>query len=219
MAPRFIELSHVIEAGMSTYPGLPAPVAEVLIDHESSRSKYDGRSEFLIASLHLCGNTGTYVDSPFHRHPDGQDLAELPLDRLAHLPICLIDARNAGSAIGPEVFEGVELADTAVLVWTEWSAHWGSPAYFEGNPFLTRDAAEFLRESRVGFVGIDSLNIDDVADLSRPVHTILLAEGIPICEHMTNLQALPPSGGHLHAAPIAWRGGASFPVRAYAVID
>jgi arylformamidase len=219
MAPRFIELSHVIEAGMVTYPGLPAPEIQLVCDHESSRPNYAGQAEFLIASLHLCGNTGTYVDSPFHRHRDGQDLAELPLDRLAHLPICPIDARNAGRAIGPEVFEGVDLADAAVLVRTDWSAHWGTDAYFGPHPFLTGEAAQFLREAGVAFVGIDSLNIDDIADQARPAHTTLLAEGIPICEHMTNLQALPPEGGRLHAVPIAWNGGASFPVRAYVVID
>jgi arylformamidase len=218
MAPTFIELSHVVEAGMLTYPGLPAPESHVLVDHESSRPRYDGQAGFLIASLHLCGNTGTYVDSPFHRHRDGQDLADLPLDRLAHLPICPIDARHAGRAIGPELFAGLDLGGTAVLVRTDWSAHWGTPAYFGPHPFLTGQAAQYLRDAGAAFVGIDSLNIDDVADLARPVHTILLAGGIPICEHMTNLQALPPVAGRLHAVPIAWRGGASFPVRAYVVV-
>jgi arylformamidase len=219
MPATFIELSHVIEAGMTTYPGLPVPQESILINHESSRAQYQDKAGFLIASLHLCGNTGTYVDSPFHRHADGQDLAELPLDHLANLPVALIDARLAGRAIGPEVFEGVDLADAAVLVRTDWSAHWGTPAYFEPHPFLTGEAAQYLSESGVAFVGIDSLNIDDVDDWARPVHTILLAQGIPICEHMTNLQAVPPGGGRLHAVPIAWRGGASFPVRAYVVLD
>jgi arylformamidase len=217
MAPKFIELSHPIEAGMQTYPGLPEPEVHVLLDHESSRPKFQDKAGFFIASLHLCGNTGTYVDSPFHRHADGVDLADLPLQRLAHLPVQVIDARNAGRSIGAEVFEGVDLAGAAVLIWTDWSRHWRTPRYFEPNPFLTQDGSEYLREAGAAFVGIDSVNIDDMADLSRPAHTILLGAGIPVCEHMTNLQALGPDSGRLHAVPIAWRGGATFPVRAYVV--
>ncbi len=218
MAFTFIELSHVIEAGLETYPGLPAPRLDVIMDHDSSRARYDGRAEFFIASLHLCGNTGTYVDAPFHRHRSGADLAALPLPRLAHLPVEVVDARNAGRAIGVEVFEGVDVAGTAVLIRTDWSRHWATPRYFDGHPFLTGDAAQFLCASGAHFVGIDSPNIDDTSDAARPVHTALLAAGIPICEHMTNLQALRPGArGRLHAVPIAWRGGASFPVRAYVI--
>ena len=219
MASSFVELSHPITAGMETYPGLPVPQAHVLVDHQSSRSTYQDKAEFLIASLHLCGNTGTYVDSPFHRHPGGADLAALPLEHLAHLPVQVIDARNAGRAIGAEVFEGVDLAARAVLIRTDWSAHWGTPRYFEGHPFLTQEGADYLRELGAAFVGIDSMNIDDTADLARPAHTILLGAGIPICEHMTNLHLPLPAAGRLHAVPIAWRGGASFPVRAYVVAD
>jgi arylformamidase len=211
---RFVELSHVVEAGMRTYPGLPEPERQVLVDHEGSRAKYGGKAEFLIASLHLCGNTGTYVDAPFHRHRDGADLAALPLDRLAHLPVQCVDARDAGRAIGPEHFARIEPRGAAVLVHTGWSRHWRTDRYFEGHPFLTAAAAEHLRAAGARFVGIDSLNIDDTADLARPVHTVLLGAGIPVCEHMTNLDSVL-GNGLLHAVPIAWRGGASFPVRAY----
>src|SRR5205823_1937218 len=133
----FLKLSHVIEAGMRTYPGLPVPEVEVLMDHDSSRAKYGGMSEFLIASLHLCGNTGTYVDSPFHRHRDGPDLAGLPLERLAHLPVCVVDACGAGRAIGPVPFACLELRCAAVLVRIDWSRHWRTIRYFDGHPFLT----------------------------------------------------------------------------------
>jgi arylformamidase len=215
---QFIELSHVIEPGMTTYPGLPPPEAHVLVDYDTSRARYGGQAEFFIASLHLCGNTGTYIDSPRHRHRSGVDLAGLPLDRLADLPIASFDAREQSGAIGPALFESADVHGAAVLVRTDWSRHWQTDAYFGANPFLTREAARVLADAGAAFVGIDSLNIDDTADLSRPAHTILLGAGIPVCEHMTNLAALPVSGARLHAVPIAWRGGATFPVRAYAII-
>jgi kynurenine formamidase len=216
--PRFIEVSHVVEAGMVTYPGLPAPAVEVLVDHDSSRARYGGRSEFLIASLHLCGNTGTYVDSPLHRHRGAADLAGLPLERLAHLPVRVFDARSAGRAVGPDLFAGADLRGAAVLVRTDFSQHWRTERYGRENPFLTAEASEALVRAGAAFVGIDSLNIDDIADLSRPAHTLLLGAGIPVCEHLTRLAELPPAAGHLHAVPIAWKGGATFPVRAYVLL-
>jgi len=217
--PRFIEVSHVIEAGMVTYPGLPVPEVKVLVDHDTSRAKYQNKSEFLIASLHLCGNTGTYVDSPLHRHRGATDLAGLPLERVAHVPVRVFDARALGRAVGPQLFADADLEGAAVLVRTDFSQHWRTERYGKDNPFLTQAACEFLAAAGVAFVGIDSLNIDDIADLARPAHTILLGAGIPVCEHMTNLAALPKSGGRLHAVPIAWRGGATFPVRAYVQLE
>jgi kynurenine formamidase len=216
---RFIELSHQIVPGMKTYPGLPEPKVEVLLDYEASRERYQNQAEFYIASLHLCGNTGTYVDSPRHRYRDGVDLASLPLERLANLPTIVIDASKAGRAISVDAFRTLDLTGLAILFRTDFSNQWGTPAYFTDNPFLTADAADLLVSKQPAFVGIDSLNIDDTGDPSRPVHTRLLAAGIPICEHMTNLKALPPSGARLHAVPIAWVGGGTFPVRAYAVVD
>jgi kynurenine formamidase len=213
--PQFVELSHVIEPGMVTYPGLPAPEVHVIVDHDTSRERYQNKSEFLIASLHLCGNTGTYVDSPIHRHRGATDLAGLPLERLAHVPVQLFDARPLGRAVGPELFDRAQLRGAAVLVRTDFSQYWRTERYGRDNPFLTAEACDLLVREGAAFVGIDSLNIDDLADLARPAHTILLGAGIPICEHMTNLAQLPSSGGHLHAVPIAWRGGATFPVRAY----
>jgi kynurenine formamidase len=216
---RFFEVSHRITAGMKTYPGLPEPTIDVIIDYASSRERYEGKAEFLIASLHLCGNTGTYVDSPHHRYPSGADLAELPLERLAHLGVVMIDATGAGRAIGPDVFRAVALTASAVLVRTDHSRRWGTDAYFTDHPFLTAHSVEVLIQARPAFVGIDSLNIDDTADLSRPAHTRLLGAGIPVCEHMTGLDAVPRTGGRLHAVPIAWVGGATFPVRAYVIAD
>ena len=215
--PRLIEVSHQVVPGMKTYPGLPEPEVVVVFDHEASRSRYQEKAEFFIASLHLCGNTGTYVDAPIHRYRGGVDLAGLPLDQLADLDTVVVDATSVGRAIGPEAFAGVEAEGRAVLVRTDFSRHWGTEAYFKDNPFLTAEACDLLFDKGVRFVGIDSLNIDDTADPSRPAHTKLLGAAIPVCEHMTNLAAVPESGGRLHAVPIAWVGGASFPVRAYVV--
>lgn len=215
--PRFIDVSHTIEPGMKTYPGLPEPEAEVLLDYEASAERYGGKSEFFIASLHLCGNTGTYVDSPRHRFRGGVDLAGIPLECVAHVPVIRVDVQDQGRGVGPGAFKGLDVAGKAVLVNTGWSRHWRTDTYFSGNPFLTAEACELLARAGARFVGIDSLNIDDIDDLSRPAHTILLGSGIPVCEHMTNLEAVERSGGYLHAVPIAWVGGATFPVRAYVV--
>jgi len=214
---RFVELSHPIVEGMETYRPLPTPRVEVLNDYDASR--YDGMSEFLIAALHLCGNTGTYVDSPRHRFRAAIDLAGLRLEQLADVPVVVADVTQIGRAIGPDAVPAGDLHGKAVLFRTDFSRHWGTDSYFHGNPFLTAEASDKLATAGAAFVGIDSLNIDDVADMSRPAHTRLLEAGIPICEHMTNLAAIASGAGRLHAVPIAWVGGATFPVRAYLVLN
>ena len=213
---RFIDLSHPVVEGMETYRPLPTPRVEILNNYDASR--YDGKSEFLIASLHLCGNTGTYVDSPRHRFREGQDLAGLPLERLADIPVTVADVTGAGRAIGPDALPDGDLRGKAVLVRTDFSRHWGTDSYFTANPYLTAAACRRLVDAEPAFVGIDSLNIDDTADMSRPAHTLLLGAGIPICEHMTNLASLGSRAGRLHAVPIAWVGGGTFPVRAYVIV-
>ena len=218
--PRFIEVSHAIRDGMKTYPGLPPPRTETLWSYKESRERYEGKAEFYIASLHLCGNTGTYVDAPIHRFPHGADLAAYPLERLADLDTVVIDvSTNPSRGIGPEALRGIDPEGKAVLFHTGWARRWGTEAYFEENPYLTAEACRELVERGARFVGIDSLNIDDTDDLERPAHTILLGAGIPVCEHMTNLDRAPSRGGRLHAVPIAWVGGASFPVRAYVIAE
>jgi len=213
---RFIDLSHPVVEGMETYRPLPTPRVEILNNYDASR--YDGKSEFLIASLHLCGNTGTYVDSPRHRFREGQDLAGLPLERLADIPVTVADVTGAGRAIGPDALPDGDLRGKAVLVRTDFSRHWGTDSYFTANPYLTAAACRRLVDAEPAFVGIDSLNIDDTAEMSRPAHTLLLGAGIPICEHMTNLASLGSRAGRLHAVPIAWVGGGTFPVRAYVIV-
>jgi arylformamidase len=213
---RLVELSHPIEHGMITYPGLPGPVISDFLGRDASRGHYAEGTTFHIARLRMVGNTGTYVDAPFHRFGHGKDIASLPLERLADLPGLVVEA--SGRTLDESLFAGRDLSGAAVLVRTGWDSRWGTPDYLEGHPYLTRAAAEFLAGAGPALVGIDSLNIDDAGDGVRPAHTLLLAAGIPIVEHLCNLRALPESGFRLHCVPAPFRGVGSFPVRAYAVL-
>jgi arylformamidase len=214
-----VDLSHVIEHGMVTYKGLPAPLVCDFLTREASRAIYAPGTEFHIGRIDLVANTGTYVDSPFHRFAGGADMADLPLERLAELPAVLVRVSEFESrAIGPGAFATTNVAGRAVLVHTGWARHFRTDRYFEGHPFLSEDAAIALRERGAIFVGIDSFNIDDIADQRRPVHTTLLAAGIPICEHLRGLEQLPLAGFRFSAVPVKVRGLGSFPVRAYAAI-
>ncbi len=216
---RLVELSHEIRDGMVTYKGLPAPVVCDFLSREASREHYSEGTSFQIGRVEMVANTGTYLDAPFHRFREGADIASVPLDGLAGVEGRVFRAPPDGRAVDASLFEeGVEVEGKAVLVHTGWSRHWGTDRYFEGHPFLTEDAARWLEEAGAAVVGIDSLNIDDTNDGRRPVHTTLLGAGIPILEHMTGLDALPPSGFELHAAPVRMVGMGSFPVRAYAVV-
>ena len=216
---RFVDLSHPIEAGMVTYPGLPAPRVGEHLSREASKGKYAQGTTFSIASIEMVANTGTYVDAPFHRFAGGADLAALPLERLAGVPGLVVDARQAGRALGAETFSGTDVAGRAVLFSTGWDAHWRTSKYGAGgHPYLTRAAAEALARAGAFLVGIDSLNIDDTSDGERPAHTVLLDAGIPIVEHLCRLSELPAAGFRFHAVPAPWRGVGSFPVRAYAVL-
>jgi kynurenine formamidase len=212
-----VDLSHTIENGMITYRGLPAPVVCDYLSRERSRATYDRGTEFQIGFIGLCSNTGTYVDSPFHRYGDGDDLAELSLDRLADLDAVTVNVAGAADrAIEREHLLPYELAGKAVLVHTGWDRHWRQDAYFEGHPFLTENAARHLVEVGALLVGIDSLNIDDTSGGARPVHSVLLGAGIPICEHLRGLDQLPSSAFRFTAAPVKVRGMGTFPVRAFA---
>jgi kynurenine formamidase len=211
-----IDLSHTIEHGMITYKGLPAPLICDFLSRQASRARYAPGTEFQIGRIDMVANTGTYLDSPFHRFADGKDLAELPLDSLAGLDGLLVRAPAGRRAISRELFDGLPLAGKAVLVQTGWDRHWRTDAYFEGHPFLTSDVAEFLLESGARLVGIDSYNIDNTADLRRPVHTILLGNEIPIVEHMTGFNSLPAEGFKFYSVPPKVRAFGTFPVRAFA---
>jgi arylformamidase len=212
-----IDLSHRIEAGMMTYKGLPAPIVCDFLSREASRPLYDGGAEFAIQRIDMVGNTGTYLDSPFHRYAEGTDLAGLTLDQLAHLEAVVVRATDL-LAIGPQAFDGIDVAGRAVLIHTGWDRHWRTDAYFEGHPFLTAAAATHLADAGAALVGIDSHNIDDTRGRTRPTHSILLGRGIPICEHMTGLARLPDHGARFYAVPPKMVALGTFPVRAFAMV-
>lgn len=219
MSNRLIDLSHEVEHGMITYKGLPAPLICDFLSREESRKHYAEGTEFYIGKIEIVANTGTYVDSPFHRFADGIDLSELPLESLVHLEGIVVDVRDFGRAISAKAFADVDVQGKAVLIHTGWSQHWRTDQYFEEHPFLTKDAAEFLAQAGAAFVGIDTYNIDDITDGARPAHTVLLGNRIPICEHMCGLDNLPERGFRFHAAPVKVKAFGTFPVRAYAVIE
>lgn len=215
---RLVDLSHVIEHGLVTYKGLPAPHICDYLSRAASRAAYPPGTEFQIGRIDMVGNTGTYVDTPFHRYADGDDLAAVGLDRLADLPGLRVTAR--AQAVDVDAFAGLEVSGCAVLVHTGWARHWGTARYFEDHPFLTEAAAQWLADAGAVLVGIDSHNIDDTRTNARPVHSLLLARGVPIVEHMTALDALSTRGFRFSAVPPRIAGFGTFPVRAFArVVD
>jgi kynurenine formamidase len=213
---RFVELSHLIREGMITYPGLPAPTITPFLTREDSKGGYAPGTEFAMDILTMIGNTGTYLDSPWHRYEGGTDLSGLSLDTLVDLPTEVFRV-DSGRAIEASRFAGRDLAGKAVLLHTGWDIHFGTPAYALGAPYLTADGVEFLVDAGVVLVGIDSLNIDNTEGTGeRPAHTRLLAAGIHVVEHLTNLDALPDSGARFTATPPLVGGFGTFPVRAFA---
>lgn len=218
MSARFLDLSHAVEHGVVTYKGLPAPVICDFLSRENSRAHYSAGTEFQIGRIDMVANTGTYVDSPFHRFANGKDLAQLPLESLAELDALVVDLPRGARALEAAHLAQLELAGRAVLVRTGWSRHYATETYFEGHPFVTRGAAELCVARGAKLVGIDSYNIDDTKDGARPAHTLLLGAEIPIAEHLTNLGELPREGFRFTAVPVKVRSFGTFPVRAYARI-
>lgn len=214
-----IDVSHTVEDGLITYKGLPAPIICDYLSREESKKVYAPGTEFHIGQIEMVANTGTYVDSPFHRYAEGKDLSELPLTSLANLDAVVIDATTrSGRAITPAAFENVEVRGKAVLVHTGWDAHWKTDQYFEGHPYLTAAAAQYLVEAGAKLAGIDSLNIDSIDTGERPVHSILLGADITIAEHLCGLAQLPQAGFKFFAVPVKVKGMGTFPVRAFGVV-
>lgn len=214
---RLIELSHTVTAGMVTYPGLPGPEISDHLSFEDSHGAYAEGTEFRIGRIDMVSNTGTYLDTPGHRHRGRHDLSGLALERCALLPAVVVDGPATG-AVEASVFDGLDLAGTAVLLRTGWDAHFGTERY--GDPthaYLATDAAQRLVDAGVVLVGIDSVNIDDTRGGERPVHTLLLDAEVPIVEHLTGLDQLPGTGATFTATPVKVAGMSTFPVRAFAV--
>jgi kynurenine formamidase len=212
-----IDLSHIIESGMITYKGLPAPLICDHLSRAKSREIYAEGTEFQIGKIEMVSNTGTYIDVPFHRYAHGHDLTELALKRVSNIPGVVVRVTGAEErAIDWHHFVPIACKGHAVLVNTGWDRHWRSDQYFEGHPFLTEMAAIYLRDQGAHLVGIDSFNIDNTTGGTRPVHSVLLAAEIPIVEHLTGLAALPASGFRFTAVPPKVKGMGTFPVRAHA---
>ena len=218
MSRQFIDISHTIHDGMITYKGFPAPIICDWLSREASSARYAPGTEFHIGKIEMIANTGTYIDSPFHRYADGKDLSQLPLESLADLDcvVVRIDARQSEIDRVPLIAERVR--GRAVLFHTNWDLKWRTDAYFEGHPHLTERAAEWLAKAGAALVGIDSLNIDSTATGERPVHTVLLGNEIPIVEHLCGLREIPTEGGRFFAVPVKVKGFGTFPVRAFVAV-
>lgn len=215
--PRLIDVSHTVEAGLITYKGFPAPVMCDFLSREASRAKYAPGTEFQIDRIDMVGNTGTYVDSPFHRYADGKDLSELPLESLANLE-CLVVQHGGRRNVERLNFTPEEVRGRAVLFYTGWDRHWNTEKYFEGHPYLTAALAGKLADAGAALVGIDSLNIDCTDTGERPVHSTLLRREIPIVEHLCGLGQLSERGARFFAVPVKVRRFGTFPVRAFAIV-
>jgi arylformamidase len=216
---KFVELSHVLEDGMMAYPGLPSPKIGAFLNHKESRSRYNDKAEFYLGKVDMVCNLGTYLDSPFHRYPDGTDLSQIPLERVAGVPGIVFDA--AVSSKRSITFDGheAELYGRAVLIRTGWDKRWGRENYWEPGPYLSEELIDLLIRSKPSLVGVDFWNVDNTGDPTRPAHTRLLASNILIVEHLCNLSVLPRIGFKFYAVPLRIVHGASFPVRAFAEIE
>lgn len=213
---RAIDLSHTVEPGMVTYPGLPGPVVSDFWSREASRAHYAEGTEFHIARIDMVANTGTYLDTPYHRYADGHDLDGLRLEQVADVPGVVVDGRATG-ATDVDTLDGVAVTGRAVLIRTGWDRHWRSDRYADrDHPFITAELANALVQRRAAVVGIDSINIDDTSRGERPAHSILLRAAVPIVEHLTNLGALR-GDFRFFAVPVRFAGVGTFPVRAFAL--
>ena len=216
---KFIELSHTLEDGMMAYPGLPRPKIGAFLDHEASRSRYNDQAEFYLGRVEMVCNLGTYLDSPFHRYPDGLDLSQIPLESVAGLPGIVLDGAVSLNRSVTVQADSSELGGKAVLIQTGWDKRWDTDLYWEPGPFLSEESIDLLIHSRAKLVGVDFWNADDTMDPSRPAHTRLLASDILIVEHLCNLSVLPRTDFKFYAVPLRIVRGASFPVRAFAEIE
>ncbi len=220
MQKKHIDLSHTIENGLITYKGLPAPIICDYLSREESKKHYEEGTQFQIGKIEMVTNTGTYIDCPFHRYENGKDLSEVDLECFVDLDAIIIRIPHTETIeITENHLKDFTLKNKAVLIQTDWDKHWNTDAYFENNPYLTKGAAEYLKEAGAILVGIDSHNIDDTRGKSRPVHTILLGAEILIVEHLCNLQSLPLDRFTFSAVPPKFKGAGTFPVRAFATIE
>jgi kynurenine formamidase len=213
---KLIELNHVLEDGMMAYPGLPRPKIGAFLDHQTSRSRYHDQAEFYLGKVEMVCNLGTYLDSPFHRYRDGDDLSQVPLEKVVGISGIVLDGPVSSDRSIVIDAKDSELQGRAVLIRTGWDKRWGTESYWDPGPYLSEKSIDLLIRSKATLVGVDFWNVDNTADFARPAHTRLLASDILIVEHLCNLSALPLTGFRFYAVPLRIVRGASFPVRAFA---
>ena len=218
---KLIDVSHTVEDGMITYKGLPAPVITDHLSRVDSRGRYAEGTEFHIGKIEMVANTGTYLDSPFHRYPDGTDLAGLDLYSLANLDGLLVRCNTQNTReLNENLLKGFDVRGKAVLFHTGWDAHWRTERYWSGeHPFVSEATANYLAKSGAALVGIDSYNLDNTETGDRPAHSILLGHNIPVLEHLCGLGNLPEGGFKFFAVPVKVRNFGTFPVRAFALVS
>ena len=216
---KLIELNHVLEDGMMAYPGLPRPKIGAFLDHQASRSRYHEQAEFYLGKVEMVCNLGTYLDSPFHRYRNGNDLSQVPLESVAGIFGMVLDVPVWSDRSITIDARDSELQGRAVLIRTGWDKQWGTESYWEPGPYLSEKSIDLLIRSKAVLVGVDFWNVDHTADFVRPAHTRLLASDILIVEHLCNLSELPRIGFRFYAVPLRIVRGASFPVRAFAEVE
>lgn len=156
----------------------------------------------------------TQIDTP------SLEAGPLSLDRVSNVEGVIARLRgHAGSSIDWESLAASEISNKAVLIETGWCDKWGTENDKLGQPYLTEDAARYLRDKRAALVGIDTSDLDDKTDSMRPAHDILTSAGIPIVRNLTNLDRLPTSDFRFSAVPSATAGAGKFPVRAHAILN
>jgi kynurenine formamidase len=219
---RYIELNHALADGMEAYPGLGNIEIGAHLDHERSRPNYDDKAEFYIGKISMVTNAGTYIDSPFHRHRDGSDLSQVPLEKVAGVEGILLDWKDSVGGLSERSLsfnvDESELNGRAVLIRTGLDRFWGEEKYLENVPYLSQELVDLLISAEAALVGVDFLNVDDTSDKARPVHTRLLKNEILIVENLKDLGELPRNGFRFSAVPLRIVRGASFPVRAFAEV-
>lgn len=226
---RFVDLSHVFEDGMpgfkmrnedGTFTQYTARIRP-LLTHEQSLPRYHGKACFEITEMAFQTPVGTYLDSPYHRYPDGRDISEIRIDEVV-LPGVVIDVRGRREfeSVGLDVvrrLSGASLKGKAVLFNFGWDRCWGRDEYY-AYPHISEDLARHLVSAGARLVGVDTVNIDDSKDPTRPAHTLLLRNEVLIVENLTGLDQLHGMAFRFFAVPWKARKVASLPVRAFAEI-
>jgi kynurenine formamidase len=210
-----IDLSVPLDAATQTYPGDPAVR---LTQHATIEQ--DG---FNLMAVAMGSQSGTNVDAPFHFDAAGARIDEVPLELFVGTGV-LVDARGKGPR------EQITVADVEPGAWgpgriavlhTGWSAHYGTPAYFD-HPYLSAEACGWLLDRGVRTICLDTLNIDETPDEAHPgvgfpCHLLVAAIGGIVVENLTNLEAVDFPEPLISVLPLRLTGADGGPTRAVAI--